>query len=60
MPNNLLDSVEEIEKEEDGEAILSEDTLVGDEDLEDGEELVIIPEALEDGFGEDMRPEDSY
>ena len=60
MPNNLLDSVEEIEKEEDGDAILSEDTLVGDEDLEDGEELVIIPEALEDGFGEDMRPEDSY
>ena len=59
MPN-LLDSVEEIEKEEDGEAILSEDTLVRDEGLEDGEELVIIPEALEDGFGEDVRPEDNY
>lgn len=61
MPN-LLDRVEDVEKEEeeDGEIILSEDTLVKDEDLEDGEELIIIPEALEDNFGEDLRPEDSY
>jgi len=62
MPNDLIEeqNPEGLEDTEEG-LIIHEETLVDSEELEDGEELVNIPlETLENLFGEDERPEDSY